>query len=166
MSQEPVRALAAVLAAQEAALETLVGILEDHQRLLLHPDPSALLPRLSVYEHLVGQIAMLEQARLKLTEQLAIDLGVDVASLTLSRLSSLFPARPENLPRLHRSLAALVRRVSDLNVRNAFLAERSLGYVERLLDQFVAALAPAPTYGAEGRARVGTGTAALLDREA
>ena len=166
MSQERVRELATVLAAQESALATLVGVLEDQERLLLKPDARALLALIKSQEHVVAEILELEKARLKVTEQLAADLQVAPRTLTLGRLAEIFPALPEDLGRLRTTLTTLVRRVGSINARNAFLAEKSLGYIERLLDQFVAALAPSPTYGAAGRAYAGARTAGLLDREA
>lgn len=166
MSQELVRELATVLAAQETALGVLVGVLEDQERLLLHPDSAGLLASVESQEPVVAEIATLEKARVMIAEHLAADLGVAPGTLTLGRLASLFPTLPEDLGRLRTKLVALVRRVGQMNERNAFLAEKSLGYVERLLDQLVATLAPAPTYGAAGRACVGARTAGLLDREA
>ena len=166
MSQALVRELATVLAAQETALGTLVGALEDEERLLLHPDAARLLALLESQKQVVAEIAALERTRVTITEHLAAGLRVAPGTLTLGRLAALFPTLPENLGRLRTTLAARVRRVGQMNERNAFLAEKSLGYVERLLDQLVAALAPAPTYGAAGRAHVGARTAGLLDREA
>jgi flagellar biosynthesis/type III secretory pathway chaperone len=165
MSQTLARELATVLAAQETALGTLVGVLEDQERSLLDADAGGLLARLTQQERVATDLVGLEHMRLTITERLAADLHVAPSTLTLGRLAVLFPALPD-LGRLHTTLATLVRRVSRVNERNAFLAEKSLGYVERLLDHLVTTLAPAPTYGSAGRARAGAQTAGLLDREA
>jgi len=165
MSQALARELATVLAAQETALGTLAGVLEDQERLLLAADSGGLLARLSSQERVVADLAGLEKTRMTITSQLAADLRVAPSTLTLGRVAALFPSLPD-LGRLHTKLDALVRRVSRVNERNAFLADKSLGYVERLIDHLVSSLAPAPTYGAAGRARVGAQTAGLLDREA
>jgi flagellar biosynthesis/type III secretory pathway chaperone len=166
MGEALVRELATMLGAQETALGMLVDVLDEQERLLVRADASGLVVLLANQQHLLSEIVALETTRMRITEALAGDLGVPPATVTLGSLGSRFPRLADDLRDRRSRLIALVRRVADMNRRNGVLAELSLGYVARLLDHLVTALAPAPTYGAAGRARVGAASAGLLDREA
>lgn len=160
--------LIAVLAAETQECRRLLPLLEDQERALLRADAATIVKLLGKQEPIASRLAELEQARRKLVRRLAGPLDLEDEALTVSKLMALFPEPAPRLASLRDELRDLVTRLGRLGVRNGFLVERSLGYVERLFNQLMStiALAAAPTYAATGRAGRSVPALRFVDRSA
>ncbi len=159
--------LAALLGAEARELRRLLTLLKEQEGALLRGDAAALAGLGGLEEAFVRRLGLLEDQRRSLVERLAGDLGVP-PPLTLSALLRLLPEPPPRLIALRVELRDLLGRLSALNKRNGFLAERSVGYLDRLLTHLLAVLAPAttPTYARDGRAGRAAPVLRLVDRRA
>ena len=146
--------LIAVLVAEARECRQLLPLLEDQERALLRADAGALVALLGQQDVIARRLAG------------ALDLGAE--PLTVSKLIALFPGLAARLGRLREELQAVLTRLGRLNTRNGFLVERSLGYVERLFNQLMSAVAQAaaPTYAATGRTGRPVPALRFLDRSA
>lgn len=160
--------LTALLGAEARELRRLLTLLEEQERVLLRGEATALAGLSTLEEALVRRLALLEDQRRALVGRLARDLGMAPAALTLSRLLSLLPEPPPRLPALREELGGLLGKLRALNARRGFLVERSLGYLDRLLNLLLAALSPgaAPTYAQDGRTSRAVPALQLVDRKA
>lgn len=160
--------LIAVLGAEAQECRRLLPLLEDQERALLRADAATLATLLGTLEPVAKRLAHLERDRQTLVGRLAGALELEGEALTVSKLIALFPEPSPRLARLRDELHAVVTRLAGLSRRNGFLVERSLGYVERLLNQLVStiALAAAPTYAATGRTGRPVPALRFVDRSA
>lgn len=160
--------LIAVLVAEAQECRRLLPLLEDQERALLRADAAMLVALLGKQEPIARRIADLERGRQTLVSRLAGALALPDEALTVSKLITLFPEPSPRLARLREELQAVLTRLGRLNSRNGFLVERSLGYVERLFNQVMSAVAQAasPTYAATGRTGRPVPFLRFLDRSA
>jgi len=160
--------LIAVLVAEAQECRRLLPLLEDQERALLRADAATLAMLLAKQEPIAQRLADLERGRQKLAHRLAGALELGDEALTVSKLITLFPEPEHRLARLRAELQALLTRLGRLNSRNGFLVERSLGYLERLFNQIMSAMAQAaaPTYAATGRTGRSVPALRFLDRSA
>lgn len=160
--------LIAVLVAEAQECRRLLPLLEDQERALLRADAGALVALLGNQDAIARRLAELERGRQKLVHRLAGALALGDEPLTVSKLIALFPGLAARLGRLREELQAVLTRLGRLNTRNGFLVERSLGYVERLFNQLMSAVAQAaaPTYAATGRTGRPVPALRFLDRSA
>lgn len=160
--------LTALLAAEARELRRLLALCEEQERVLLRGDAATLAGLTTLEESLVRRLALLEDQRRALVGRLARDLGTAPGALTLSGLLGLLPEPPPRLVALRDELHGLLGRLRALNERNGFLVERSLGYLDRLLNHLLAALSPgsAPTYAPNGRTGRAVPVLRLVDRRA
>lgn len=159
--------LAAVLGAQARELRRLLELGEEQERTLLRGDAAALNALTARQETLARRLARLEDQRQTLVGRIARDLGTDPAALSLSALLRLLPEAPPALATAREEMRGLLGRLVALNARNGFLAERALGYLDRLLGHLLATLAPGvPTYASNGLTARAAPALQLFDREA
>jgi hypothetical protein len=158
--------LGALLGDVAEHLRRLLALLGDQQRALRGAHPAALLAALRQQERVLGGILALDVRRRVVVQHLAGGLGLDPAEVTLSALQRALPAA--GLGELRQALHGLLAQIQRANERNAVLASRGLGHVDRLVAQLAAALVPdgAPAYGAGGRTAAGAGSLGLVDHRA
>lgn len=164
----PVDDLMAVLAAEAGECRRLLPLLEDQERALLRADARTALDLFKQQEPVALRLAQLEKGRRMLVGRLAAALGVDGEGLTLAKLLARVPDPPAGLTSLRAELRDLLDRLGALTRRNGFLVERSLWYVQRLLNHLVSSLAlgAPPTYAATGRAAHAVPALTFVDRRA
>jgi flagellar biosynthesis/type III secretory pathway chaperone len=154
-----------LLAEETAELQRLLPLLEDQHHALLRGDAAGVADVTSRQEPVAARLIRLESGRRPLVEQVAADLRVRPADLTLSSLARL-PNPPARLGEVRRELRTVATRLATLSRQNAFLLARSVEFVEGLLGQILSALDPAPTYGRGARQTGGLTAAGLVDRQA
>lgn len=160
--------LTATLAAEADELRALLPLLEAQHAALLRADAPAVLDLVRQQGTITRRLLRLDEGRRALVDRLGSELGLGGEPITLSRIVRLRSGPTRALAAVGAELKTLLGRLSSLNARNAFLVERSVGYLQQLVNQVVAALAviPAPTYAATGRAAAGTPAVRLVDRRA
>ncbi len=158
--------LTALLAAEAEALRRLLPLLQEEERALLRAEAGAVGGLLDQIGALTRRLSALEHARRTLSGRLAVALGIDPETLTLSTLLRRFPHPPAGLAALREELRGLLESLLALNSRNGFLVEQSLGYLRGLLATLVSALAPAPTYAPSGRTDQSVPALQFFDRRA
>ena len=160
--------LVGVLAAEAERLRRLLPLLEEQERALQGADAQAAMDLAERQARLAGELRALEQTRRAVVARLAAEVSLPPGQLTLSTLVGRLPRAPIDLTRLRGELQELGRRVTLLTQRNAFLLERSIGYVRGLLWAIVSVASPdTATYGASGRAdHPLAGALGVVDRQA
>ena len=114
--------LITVLKAEEAVYRELLPVVEQKTQIIVRNDLTAL-----------QKITALEHKRDGVIVNMGVVLGRDPRSLTLSKLISLLEGQPKEqreLSLLHDSLTAILKNLSDANLRNQLLIEQSLEMIE------------------------------------
>lgn len=160
--------LVSVLGAQAECLRRLQGLLEEQEAALLAADAHAVLDLTERQATVTAELRAIERRRQAVVAGLAGALALPHGPLTLSALLAQIPRAPVELSRLRRELGDTIRRLVALVRRNAFLLERSIGYVGDLLRALVAVAAPPmTTYAASGRTERRTAPVlGVVDRQA
>ncbi len=160
--------LAVVLAEEMRHFRQLLDLLAREQAALRTAKAMAVLDVLREQEGALSRIRSLEQQRVGLLAALAAPLGLDPASLTMSRLNEAVPSAAGVLASVSNELRVLLTEVKALNEKNGVLASRGLGFLDRLIGHLTSAMAPerARGYGDKGRPPGSEGSLGLLDRQA
>ena len=158
--------LVGILGEQAQHLRRLLPLLERQERALLAADARAVLELTESQAFVTAELRVLEGKRRALAARLTAELGLPRETLTISALLAQIPSAPSELTRVRAELRDVGARVVTLTRRNAFVLERSIGYVSDLLRAVVDAAAPLPTYAASGLAERGTAALGVVDRQA
>ncbi len=161
------RELLAVLRDEAAEIARLLPLLDEQEQALVHGDTATLLTLLERQEPVLRRLTALEGERRAAARRLARQLGLGGEGVTFARLLGSGTA-PDGLETVHDDLRGLVDGLYARHARNAFLVERSLGWVERLVEHLVTALGlgPTATYASGGRRAPAVTSLRLLDRQA
>jgi flagellar biosynthesis/type III secretory pathway chaperone len=146
----PVDALVAVLAAQTAQLQALLGLLEQERTALIRMDAPMVHQVAERKGLLIASVQQLETERDACLRRLAAEHGLPEAPLTLSALARRLGA-PARLIEAGQDLRAALGRVAAMNDGNRVLADHALRHVRGLLDRVRGVLTEAPTYGRAGQ---------------
>ena len=125
--------LVTILTKEEEVYKELLPIAEEKTQIIIRNDLTAL-QKVTEKEHLViEQITSLEHKRDEVIVNMGVVLNQKPATLTLKKIISLLEKQPKEqkqLARLHDSLQGILKRLSDLNLRNGSLIEQSLEMIE------------------------------------
>jgi flagellar biosynthesis/type III secretory pathway chaperone len=165
--EPPSAALVAVLREEAAEIGRLLPLLAEQEQALVGGDAATLLALLERQEPVLRRLTALEGERRAVARRLARQLGVEPDALTIARLLG-EGAAPEGLQAVGAELRGLLDALLARHRRNAFLVERSLGWLGRLVEHLLGALGvgTSATYAAGGRSAAPLGSLRLLDRRA
>ncbi len=125
--------LITVLKAEEAVYRELLPVVEQKTQIIVRNDLTALQKITELEQLTVEKVNALEHKRDGVIVNMGVVLGRDPRSLTLSKLISLLEGQPKEqreLSLLHDSLTAILKNLSDANLRNQSLIEQSLEMIE------------------------------------
>ena len=125
--------LIAVLKQEEEVYKKLLPLEEAKIKIIIDNDLTAL-QRITEQEQLtVETVTALEHKRDEVIVNMGIVLNRNPKTLTLKKLIGLLEQQPkeqQELAQLHDSLTAILKRLSDANIRNQSLIEQSLEMIE------------------------------------
>lgn len=125
--------LITVLKAEEAVYKELLPVVEQKTQIIVRNDLTAL-QKITEQEQLaIEKVNSLEHKRDEVIVNMGVVLSRDPRSLTLRKLISLLDRQPKEqneLARLHDSLTAILKNLSNANLRNQTLIEQSLEMIE------------------------------------
>lgn len=125
--------LISILKQEEEVYQRLLPAAEKKTKIIIENDLTAL-QQITEQEQLeIEAVTALEHKRDEVIVNMGIVLNRNPKTLTLRKLISLLerqPAEQQELAKLHDSLTAILKKLSDANVRNQSLIEQSLEMIE------------------------------------
>ena len=121
--------LIATLRKEQEAYQELLPVVEKKTRAIIDNDLKQVQEITELEQDAIAKVGMLEQNRAEIMNNIGIVLNKKVEDLTLPNLIKLLNRQPEEqetLAELHRSLTALLKRLSEVNGHNKNLIEQSL----------------------------------------
>lgn len=150
--------LLAAIAAETAALERFITVLQEEQRLLINGDADAVLPLLEKKTALVAELSAAGQQR----EQALRALGVDINK---AAMEAWFAAGvSDDLQSRWKRLLELAQTANQINSTNGQLINTRLQHNQQALSILMNAAGGLPdndTYGPDGHKKQGPGSRTL-----
>jgi flagellar biosynthesis/type III secretory pathway chaperone len=161
--QDILNRLLALLDTLERVYRSLRGELENERAALTAANLADFLVARDRKEALLNRLQVLEDQRVRQTDQLAAALDLPPATVTVSRLAHhLPPVEAGRLKACGDRLTAILAQVGKLNGVNRALIGASLGFVEGSLQMLQGLRRPASTYHHNGRMRSAPCSGTLL----
>ncbi|MGD1999157.1 MAG: flagellar protein FlgN [Desulfobacterales bacterium] len=161
--QDILNRLLALLDTLERVYRSLRGELENERAALTAANLADFLVARDRKEALLNRLQVLEDQRVRQTDQLAAALDLPPATVTVSRLAHhLPPVEAGRLKACGDRLTAILAQVGKLNGVNRALIGASLGFVEGSLRMLQGLRRPASTYHHNGRMRSAPCSGTLL----
>ena len=125
--------LITVLKKEDDTYKELLPIAEQKTLIIIRNDLTALQDITEQEQLLIERITALEHKRDEVIVNMGVVLSRNPKTLTLTKLISLLgrqPSEQKKLAELHDSLKAILKRLSDVNLKNQSLIEQSLEMIE------------------------------------
>ena len=125
--------LVMILSKEEEIYKELLPVVEEKTQIIIRNDLTALSEITEKEQLVIEQVTSLEHKRDEVIVNMGVVLNRNPATLTLKKIISLLekqPAEQKKLAELHDSLTGILKRLSDINVRNQSLIEQSLEMIE------------------------------------
>jgi len=149
-------ALLAAIAAETAALQRFIAVLEQEQRLLIGGDADAVLPLLEQKTALIAELGAAGQQREAALQTLGIGISKDAVDAWITTTPADFQAHWQ-------SLLELAQNANRLNSTNGQLINTRLQYNQQALSILMNAAGNLgdDTYGPDGHKTTGSGSRTL-----
>ena len=125
--------LVMILSKEEEIYKELLPVVEEKTQIIIRNDLTALSEITEKEQLVIEQVTSLEHKRDEVIVNMGVVLNRNPATLTLKKIISLLEKQPDEqkkLAELHDSLTGILKRLSDINVRNQSLIEQSLEMIE------------------------------------
>lgn len=110
-------------------------------------------------ELLIRKVTLADNLRLKIAEDLSVELGLDARQPRLLEIArKLGGSRGEKLKQQHAALEALLSRASEANRSNETYARSALRVVNGAMNDLKETIAGKKTYGGKGQYKIGPET--------
>lgn len=125
--------LITVLKQEEDVYRKLLPVAEQKTQIIIRNDLTALQDVTEQEQLVIEKITSLEHKRDEVIVNMGVVLNRNPKTLTLKKLIGLLdrqPAEQAQLSKLHDSLSVILRKLSDINLRNQSLIKQSLEMIE------------------------------------
>jgi flagellar biosynthesis/type III secretory pathway chaperone len=141
-----------ILEQSEGLYQNLLPIINREKQAALGSDPRQLAAVTVEKEELLARMGRLERQRIKLIDQLADDLNVSPAQLSLSALAARTDTyQAYRILSLRDSMGELVKKIKRANEENRLLIQHCLDLARGALGFFQHWMTPVSVYGSSGR---------------
>lgn len=149
----PLEELISLVKEQKKVYIALLELSHQKRQVLVGTDKSSLDIIVQAEEELLLCIASLEKSRYAVAEQVAAEMGIPVAELTLSNWPEIDTHKRAQLDVLQTDFKAILAEIDQLNQVNGKLLQVHLDYVRELMKQ-VTHIRESTSYDADGEAHL------------
>ena len=154
MSDSLLLRLIEIINAEIRSFHRLLELLKAEQAAIVEDDIEGIEACVEQQQEVATQTQMLEAERLKIVEEISLDLNMEAENVSLNRLISVVEGdRGEELARMRGVLLELNDSIRQANENNAFLIRQSMRYSDRCLDILTGQPVGQNMYGQFGKMR-------------